>query len=134
MRFDKAVNHKIGKYLKKIRIKVDPCYASSECFDDIDGYEGYVLQENHNVVRIMVIKTGMPIFDVNPSALLPNDNLTNFKLFALKTLNIKSGDPVEVQLKNSPSLEETEVFLKQHGVSVDNLCGLYRQFLQNENN
>jgi len=134
MRFDKAVNHKIGKYLKKIRIKVDPCYASSECFGDIDGYEGYVLQENHNVVRIMVIKTGMPIFDVNPGALLPDDNLTNFKSFALKTLNIQHGDPVEVQLKNSPSFEEVEVFLKQWGITADNLCSLYRQFLQNENN
>ncbi len=60
MTFDRVFYESVKKYLKRIRIKVDPSFASSENYEYINGYEGFILEEDTKNIKLLVIKKGLP--------------------------------------------------------------------------
>lgn len=132
MQFDEAVKHKIGKTLKKIRIKVDPSHASAENYRLIDSYEGYVLEENDQIVRLMVLKSGMPVVSVEKDALIACDTLTKFKAHLKDFVKFIDSDPTSLNIQSASTYEDIEIFLLQYGLSHADICNIYRNFLDEE--
>ena len=130
--------------LKKIRVKTDPSMVLGNIdFRDIAGYEGYILSESMNKLKILVLNPEMTITDI-PEEVIEYiaadsncDMLSDFKVFAkiclVKEKNKKENDPVFVNVDQCTSLEDVEVFLKQNGFTENELNLMYRNFIMNEN-
>lgn len=135
MIFDEAVNINLNKALKKIRIKVDPIYSSYTNFRNINSYEGYVVTETLNELKIMVIKPGLPIIMMPKAGLLSDDKLDVFKNYLIRALELEEGTPLYSQILNSTHLEDIEIFLKQAGRQETDIVELYRNYIyRNEQN
>ena len=130
MRFDEVFIENVGKRLKKIRIKVDPRHASFENYRFIDSYEGYILEENAQFVRVMVIKMGSPVVDIPQDALMAPSTLDHFKYFILKHLQMLDSEPAFDNVKNAARFEDVEIVLKHRGTTEAELVNLYREFIK----
>jgi hypothetical protein len=129
--------------LKRIRIKTDPLkVANNKDFKNVEGYEGFILSESMGRFKILVLAPDMPIMDIPPEMLEHMhqehdvDVLTSLKNhckeFLMKSKNKKQDDPVFANIDNSNCLGDVETFLKQNGVTTEELNGLYRGFIENE--
>ena len=118
--------------LKRIRIKTDPsCVANTEDFTNVEGYEGYILRECMGKLRVLVLAPDMPIMDIPPEMLehindeSSTDMLVEFKEFAKKYMTaIKKkqlDDPVYANIDNSHEYKDVEAFLKQNGLTEQEL-------------
>jgi len=130
MIFDEAVDQNLNRSLKKIRIKVDPLYSSYTDFKNINSYEGYVVTETSEMLRIMVIKPGLPVITIPRVGIMSDDRLNKFKGFLVGALKIEEGEALFEQLKNCSHLEDIEVFLKQAGKQDIDLIDLYRNYIK----
>jgi len=129
--------------LRRIRIKTDPSkVANNEDFKNVEGYEGYILGECRGMLKVLVLAPDMPIMDIPPEVLehiyddQVGDVLSEFKNYAkeylIKNKNKKQNDPVFVNIDNSSEYNEIESFLKQGGVSDEELSKIYREFIERE--
>tara|TARA_R110000868_G_scaffold138335_2_gene352371 strand:+ start:3205 stop:3606 length:402 start_codon:yes stop_codon:yes gene_type:complete len=130
MRFNHVFFENVGKHLKRVRIKVDPRHASFEQFRYVDSYEGYILEENNQFVKLMVIKTGSPIVDIPCDALTSPSPLDHFKYFIFKHLQILDSESYFTNIKNAARYEDVEALLKQRGSSDAEIINLYREFVK----
>ena len=131
MQFDEAVGHSLNSSMKRIRIKVDPMYATYNDFRNINSYEGYVVVENEEYVRIMVIKPNLPIITIPRVGLMSDGKFNKFKQFLIYQLEIDKTDPLSVQIQNCEHLEDIEIFLKQEGKQDMDLVDIYRKYIIN---
>jgi hypothetical protein len=129
--------------LKRVRIKTDPSkVASNEDFENVEGYEGYILGEALGRLRVLVLAPNMPIMDVPPEMLehiydeqttdILNEFKNYIKEYLVKNKNKKQNDPVLQNIDNSTEYNEIEAFLKQNGVEGDELNKVYREFIERE--
>lgn len=144
MGFHKALRESLRTTnLKRIRIKTDPSkVANNEDFKNVEGYEGFILGESMGKLKILILAPDMPIMDIPPEMLEHMhqehdvDVLTSLKEhckeFLIKSKNKKQDDPVFANIDNSNCLSDVEVFLKQNGVTAEELNTLYRGFIGNE--
>lgn len=130
--------------LKKIRIKTDPSMVLGNVdFRDIAGYEGYILSEGLNSLKILVLNPEMTVADIPEEVIeyIATDSncnmLEDFKVFAksclLREKNKKENDPAYANVDQCTCLEDVEVFLKQNGFTENELNLMYRNFIMNEN-
>lgn len=131
MRFNQVFLEHVHKTLKRVRIKVDPRHASFENYKHIDSYEGYILEENDHMVKIMVLKTGTPVLEIPADVLAKPGLLDHFKYFIYKQKQILDSDPLFCNIKNATSFEDLEAVLKQHNTTDAELVSLYRGFTKN---
>jgi hypothetical protein len=130
MKFNRVFLEKVNKHLKRVRIKVDPKLASYENFRSIDAYEGYILEENDQFLRIMLIKQGSPIVDVPKEALTEPKLLDHFRYFILDHIQMLENDPVCCNVKEATSFEDMEEVLKMKGLTDAEIVNLYREFIK----
>jgi hypothetical protein len=144
MKFNHLISESLHKTdLKKIRIKVDPANINvTEDLAKCDGYEGYVLAEDSDCTKIMLItpdSTGnMSVIEV-PNNCIQQINqrpgieqLSNFKQFIILTLNLSESDPLIQQLLTCTTIDDIESFLKDSGLTEDDITKLYKYYIINE--
>lgn len=138
MKFNNVVESCIGSMssLRKVRIKVDPKNIMHP--DDLlnkEGYEGYILEEGINNVKILVLPPDIGIADI-PVDLIEyiadenhHDVLDSLKQYIVSDLNLKEGDPVINQLVCCQDLNEIEAVLRQQNFNDAALADLYKEFI-----
>jgi hypothetical protein len=138
VRFDLLLETCFNKLtaLQRVRVKVDPStipYASdlSEC----PSYEGYVLEENDGVVKVLMIQPNVGVETIPAASVEPVDDgcdsniLDELKRFILQHLNLQESDPLFDQILNCTSLDEVEIFLQQSGLGEGDILELYKEFI-----
>lgn len=129
MTFSEAVHSQMAKHLKKIRIKVDPRFATHEHFRQCNGYEGYILDESDDVLQIMVIKQGSPIVSIPQEALMQEDRYYDLKMFIVRHLRLDNTNSLYTDILNSQDLDEMELHLERLGLEGKQLAIIYRNFI-----
>lgn len=131
--------HKVA--LKRVRIKVDPISVNqSTDLSRCNGYEGYVLAEDQELTKVLVIQPdqagNMSVMEIPNEHLVKyaniNENLTALKEFILLALDIPLDDPLVQQLHAAESIDDIEVFLKDRGLTEDDVVQLYKYYIANE--
>jgi len=141
MKYDQIITESLSNVsLKKVRIKVDPASVSvAEDLSKCNGYEGYVLAEDQSFMKVLVVMPGatgeMTVMDVPVEYLelllqnLDGIRFNDFKRFIITSLDISDDDPVIQQIEASESIEDIEVFLKDRGMSDEEITNLYKYYI-----
>jgi hypothetical protein len=141
MKYDRIITESLDKVtLKRVRIKVDPASVSvAEDLAKCDGYEGYVLAEDQSHMKVLVVMPGtsgkITVMSVPVEYLelvlqnLDQLRIDNFKRFIITSLDISDDDPVIQQIQSSESIEDVEIFLKDRGMSDDEITKLYKYYI-----
>ena len=142
MKYNQIILESLQKVsLKRVRIKVDPINVKADAdFSNCNGYEGYVLAEDQELTKVLVIppdqESTMTIMDIPNEHLVKlaniNDNLVELKEFILLALDIPVDDPLIQQIYSAESIDDVEVFLKDNGLSEDEITELYKYYIANE--
>jgi len=141
MKYDQIITESLDKVaLKRVRIKVDPASVSvAEDLAKCDGYEGYVLAEDQSYMKVLVVMPGtnneLSVISVPIEHLelvlqnLDQLRIDNFKRFIITSLDISDDDPVIQQIEASESIEDIEVFLKDRGMTDEEITNLYKYYI-----
>jgi len=141
MKYDQIITESLSNVsLKKVRIKVDPASVSvAEDLSKCNGYEGYVLAEDQSFMKVLVVMPGaageMTVMDVPVEYLelllqnLDGIRFNDFKRFIITSLDISDDDPVIQQIEASESIEDIEVFLKDRGMTDEEITNLYKYYI-----
>lgn len=150
MKFLKSLDKEFNKKLKKIRIKTDPLWAEKLGLYNAPSFEGYVLQENcgNGMVKIFIVNSPA---NVNPIQDVPKDsvieepqssapekiqNISRLNLFKkaillkLKETGRCEDDPEVAQVLNSSDVGFIETYLRQIGLTDEDLLSLYRKCIK----
>ena len=150
MKFLKALGEEFGKKLKRIRIKTDPLWAEKLGLFNAPSYEGYVLKENcgNGMVKIFIVNAPAgvnPVQEIPPNALEQEpvrsepekiQNVSRLNLFKkaillkLKELGKCEEDPEVAQVINSSDVGFIETYLRQMGLTDEDLLSLYRKCIK----
>lgn len=131
MKFDEAVKSQFSRTLKRIRIKIDPLHASSENFIAADSYEGFILEETDESLRVMIIKPGMPVMDIPKEVLAEPSMFDMFKLYVEERLGVHADDPTcPLKPFTAKTFEELEVCLSRDGFTNKEIANFYKNFLK----
>jgi len=142
MKYNQVILESLQKVaLKKVRIKVDPINVSQNAdLSNCDGYEGYVLAEDQEITKVLVItpdqEGDMSIMDI-PNEYLErlaniNENLAALKEFIVLALDIANDDPLIQNISACESIDDVEVFLRDRGLTDEDISNLYKYYIANE--
>lgn len=108
MKVDRIIEEALRKAnLKKIRIKVDPRQLVNQGFEHCTSFEGYVLEECGNSLKVYLIN---PPPEVEPVQMVDKENARELNntffskeviLKILDMLNLPEGTPGVEQIKNT---------------------------------
>jgi len=142
MKYDQIILESLQKTaLKKVRIKVDPINVSSNAdLTRCNGYEGYVLAEDQEITKVLLV---LPDQDGNMSVIeVPNEhlemlhnaaqNLEALKQFIILSLDVSGDDPLIQNIHTCESIDDIEVFLKDRGLSDDDIAEIYKYYIAHE--
>jgi hypothetical protein len=141
MKYDQIITESLDKVaLKRVRIKVDPASVSvAEDLAKCNGYEGYVLAEDQSYMKVLVVIPGtsneLSVISVPIEYLelvlqnLDQLRIDNFKRFIITSLDISDDDPVIQQIESSESIEDVEVFLRDRGMTDEEITKLYKYYI-----
>jgi len=122
--------------LKRVRMKTDPLDRSNPV--ESYPYEGYIIEENEGMLRIMLMAPDMQddgVVDMEPDEVEPAAGRTfeMFKQFALDYIMGKNkGDCDESSMYNiinSSDIQHLESFMKEQGVERDEFAKMCKLFL-----
>jgi hypothetical protein len=150
MKFLKALEGELGKKLKRVRIKTDPLWAEKLGLYNAPAFEGYVLKENYGngMVKIFIVNAPSnvsPVQEIPKAAIEPEpvqpepekvQNISRLNLFKkailakLKELGKCGEDPEVSQIINSSDVGFIETYLRQMGLSDEDLLSLYRKCIK----
>jgi len=142
MKYNQVILESLQKVtLKKVRIKVDPISVSQSAdLSNCNGYEGYVLAEDQEFTKVLVVvpdhEGNMSVMDI-PNEHLErlaniNNNLNGLKEFILLALDVTIDDPLLQILQAAESIDDVEVFLKDRGLTDEDITNLYKYYIANE--
>ena len=152
--FDVCKNVLERKQLQRVRIKVDPMWAEKMGIYNSPNYEGYILQETPlsecSDVKVFIVNVPPgydPVQTINkdniesipepvnePVTQANYSKLTMLKkaiLVKLEEMGKSKEDPQVLQVLNSKDLGFIETFLRQMGLSEEDLLNLYRKCFKN---
>jgi hypothetical protein len=142
MKYNQIILESLQKVtLKKVRIKVDPINVSKSAdLSNCNGYEGYVLAEDQEITKVLVItpnqENDISIMDIPNEHLEQlaniNENLAALKEFILLALDIANDDPLIQNISACESIDDVEVFLKDRGLTDEDITNLYKYYIANE--
>lgn len=121
--------------LQRVRVKVDPVTVmQSEDLGDCPSYEGYVLEETHDEVRVFIVQPTPGVYNVPKSDIETDDQcdidvLNEFKAYIILTLQLDENNPLYMQIINSSCFDEIELFLQQAGCTEEDLINLYKVYI-----
>ena len=130
MHFDAVINDNLKRNLKLIRVKVDPIFSSYEHFRNVNSYEGYVLEETPEILKIMLAEPSLPVINIPKISIVGDEILNSFKDHLLNTIDISEDEALFGQIVNSTCLGDIETFLKQSGYNDIDLVDLYRNYIE----
>ena len=130
MKFNSAITAIYEKTLKKIRIKVDPLHANAENFESVDGYEGYILAECEDSLKLVVMKPGNPVVDIPRDALVEPTMFEKFKGFVELKLGLTMDSMSPIKPYAAKSFEDLEKALAGDGFENKDIAKFYREFLE----
>lgn len=131
MNFDVIIQENLKKALKLVRVKVDPIFSSYENFRNVNSYEGYIIEETPNIIKMMVAEPSLPVINIPRIAILDDETLEMFKHFILNEIDVSEEDSLFGQIVNSTCLKDIETFLKQSGYNDVDLINMYRNYVEN---
>ncbi len=119
--------------LVRVRLKVDPALCAAGEIMKYQGYEGYVLAEQDDVVRVCVECCDdvimVPHSMLEPVAASPLDAL---KIAALHVMQLDTNTPLAAMIVAANGPEALEAYMREHGASVNDVLSVYRRaFLTN---
>jgi hypothetical protein len=142
MKYNQVILENLQKVsLKKVRIKTDPVGVSANTdLSSCNGYEGYILAEDQDFTKVLVMKpnpdgsiTVMEVPNENLERLTNiNENLYLLKDYIVLALDLAIDDPLIQQLHAAESIDDVEVFLKDRGLSDEDIMNLYKYYIANE--
>lgn len=129
--------------LKRIRIKVDPTQIEHSNLALSPSYEGYVLEECGEMLKVYVLDLPAefnPIQNVNKKFTTPVQVPSNNKflqvrgklLEGVKRFGIAEDSPQFGQLSNTDSIDTFEQLLRQAGFNDTKLFELYKNIVTHE--
>jgi len=136
MRFNTIIENALGRTtLKRVRLKTDPKMKND--LGNADAYEGYVIEEQEGMLRIMVVspRTNDSVIDADPESLEPTGERTleHFKKFTLDYLHAKKKcdctDSTHSHILGAQDIQHVEAFLKERGVEHDEFVKITKLFL-----
>jgi hypothetical protein len=142
MKYDQIILESLQRTtLKKVRIKIDPIdVKSSADLSRCNGYEGYVLAEGQELTKVIIV---LPDQDGNMSVIeVPNEhleilnnaaqNLDALIHFIILSLDVSGDDPLIQNIHACESIDDIEVFLKDRGLSDDDIAEIYKYYIAHE--
>jgi hypothetical protein len=136
MRFNTIVEHALERTtLKRVRLKTDP--NMKDDLHNADAYEGYVIEEQEGMLRIMVVapKNKNSTIDARPEDVEPTGERTleQFKQFTLDYLHAKKKcdctDSTHTNILGAQDIQHVEAFLRERGVEHDEFIKIIKLFL-----
>lgn len=137
MKFHNVVEQALDRTsLKRVRMKTDPANRVNP--QHSDPYEGYIIEENEGMLKIMVIRPDVETADTqhaSPCELEPSGEKTFdlFKQFMMKYLyNSKKCDHSEATHRNilhAGDIQHLEAFMKEQGIEREEFEKLTKLFL-----
>lgn len=126
------------KSLKRVRLRTDPKQKHS--LHNATAYEGYVIEENEGMVRVMMIAPDeqSSILDFPPEQLEPcgQRTLDDFKNFVLNYIHgIGKCDDTDVthhNILNASDVQHLEAFLKEQGVEQDEFIKILKLYIMSD--
>lgn len=128
--------------LTKIRLKIDPLNYKLKNFYKLNGYEGYILNENILDKTLDILLLGDmddPIIRNIPSDCVDQNSvlskLEKFKIAAktylIQVIEIAEDDDMEViqDIENASSINDIERCLKDYGLSNEKICEVYKLYV-----
>lgn len=136
MKFDLLLETCFNKLtsLKKVRIKVDPLtLLQSNDLSECPSYEGYVLEENDDMVKVLMLQPVVGIENISSDKLEEVDDsddvLTELQRYIIDYLQLDNADPLYTQIYNCTNLDDIETFLRQSGCDEGDIMEIYRNFI-----
>ena len=133
------------KGLRYIRFKVDPTINSG--FAEGESYEGFILHELTSeacggpmingippMLKVLMPGGSIPgICDVKEPVITPNKPkaIDIFKKFIIKKLSNQIDSKEIEQIKNTNNIDDIELYLKQAGLTDNDILNLYKKVLKN---
>ena len=130
--------------LRKIRIKVDPSELAVFGYENVSSFEGYILEEGLDTVRVFMI--GVPQ-GINPIQTVNRQHITTvepspissrfleFKSKLLQQLEkegIQKDNPQHVQIQNCNNPEFIDSYLKELKFDDKKISDLYKSIFLSE--
>ena len=122
--------------LKRVKFKTDPKFSKTP--EVADAYEGYVLEEQDGMLRIVMVSPdesdpcSAGIEDVEPA---PGQTFEMFKQYVLKHLHDTSkcdhSEATHYNILQAGDLQTLEAYAKEQGLSNDEFINLTKRFLLN---
>jgi hypothetical protein len=121
--------------LRRVKIKIDPKYASYKEYVGLEGYIGYILAENVETATVYIEEFEGGSIQVIPISCIQievDPKLVKLIQIASEYLHCtkgtEDGDPIFAQLLNSPSAETIELFLREKQCTTDDILNIYKGF------
>lgn len=136
MKVDRAIEETFKRSsLKRIRIKVDPRQLVNQGFEHCDSFEGYVLEECGNELKVYILNTPPGIEPVQMVDKKNTDEIENTTfnkdrlLKILDMLNLPEGTPGVEQIKNTNDPEFIVKYFNDLPVDKDKLLDVLKAVL-----
>jgi len=135
MKFHHVVENALNNtQLKRVRMKTDPRDHQSP--SDSLPYEGYIIEENEGMLRVMVMAPDMDqnTIELSPDQVEPHGGTFEmFKQFVMNYLSdVKRDDCDEAShynIINAGDIQHLEAFLKERGVEREEFEKISKLFL-----
>ena len=136
MKVDRTIEETFKRSnLKRIRIKVDPRQLVNQGFECCDSFEGYVLEECGNELKVYILNTPPGIEPVQMVDRENTDEIENTTfnkdrlLKILDMLNLPEGTPGVEQIKNTNDPEFIVKYFNDLPVDKDKLLDVLKSVL-----
>lgn len=125
--------------LKRVRVKIDPAQLVMQNYHMLDSYEGYVLEENLDTLKVYMLDLPdefEPVQTVNKSHTeeLPGGNNTNIIPRVLKQLEqegVSCDNPAYQKIQNLHDAEFVDSYLRELGYDDKKLIEFYKKISLN---
>lgn len=120
--------------LRRVKLKVDPAFCEKGEISKYQGYEGFILAEKGNKVKIYIENFAGGIITTIPSDMIDvQSGLTKLEKLKLNVLlylkeekNLKFNDNLVQMVMNSSCIQMLEAYLLDNGCTERDLLEIYR--------
>lgn len=125
----------------KVRLKVDPINKNLKEFAYLNGYEGYIINEDieNNTVDVVILGDldDGPVIKNIPNDCVDRDSLLKridkFKIavrsYLKHKLDIDEDSDIYIKINIANSLQNIEKELKEFGLNNESICEIYKLYV-----
>jgi ribosomal protein L21E len=120
--------------LRRVKLKVDPAFCEKGEISKFQGYEGFILAEKGNKVKMYIENFEGGIIATIPSSMIDVESglskleklKLNVLLFLKEEKNMKFDDNLVQMIMNSSDIHMLESYLLDNGCTERDLLEIYR--------